>query len=124
MGPDYQWDAPLCIPVGITQGCLWGTTSWPHPGRCLLSPGVDRAHDEGEALLNKQLRKGRNDAKGAVVTDIRGCVNETLLRLGTGGGNVSPGRAVSSTGVNGAAEWLGWCSFVVSVVWFGSLFLL
>lgn len=72
----------------------------------MLSPDVDRTHDEGETLLNKQLRKGRNDAKRAVVTDIRGCVNETLLRLGVGGGNVSPGRAVSSTGVNGAAEWL------------------
>lgn len=80
---------------------------------CLLCPGGDKAHDEGETLLNKQPRKGQNGAKCAVVTRLAGCVNKPLLRLGTGGGNACPGCAASSAG----GEWRfksGWppCGFV------------
>lgn len=111
-----EGDAPLCTPSGIArprQSCrLRGATVGLRipgrvSGRCLLCPGVDKAHDEGEALLNKQLRTGQSEATRAAVTELQGRVDGTLLRLGTGGGNASRGRTASSAG----GEWClksGW----------------
>ena len=109
----------------VTSGVTWGTAAGLCVpgfalGRCLLCPAGDRARGKGQTLLITQPRRGQSSVKRAVVTELRGHIDESLPRLGAGGGTASRGRVAAG----GAGRFQSGWPPPGFVVWFGLVFFL